>query len=133
MVLSYYSYADAVYHLIEINKKRKNEYEEHQEAGSPIICESWLDYFLMGEVYTFGFSFDLSEFDIWWATERKSREHAINGKVHAYMFSEKQESKKPTMFRAMGVDERFVSVSNNQFEKAYRTAIDVLKTEIGVQ
>ena len=131
MVLSYYSYADAVYHLIELNKRRKNEYEEHQEAGSPIICESWLDYFLMGEVYALGFGFDLSEFDIWWAIERKSREHAANGKIHAYMISRKQEQDKSTMFRAMGVDERNVAVTAGNYEKAYRTIAEALKKETG--
>ena len=131
MVLSYYSYADAVYHLIEMNKRRKNEYEEHQESGSPIVCESWLDYFLMGEVYALGFGFDLSEFDIWWAIERKSREHAANGKIHAYMISQKKEPDKSTMFLAMGVDERHVVVVNKRYEEAYRTIIDELKEEMG--
>ena len=126
MVLSYYSYADAVYHLIEMNKRRKNEYEEHQENRLPLVCESWLDYFLMGEVYAVGFGFDLSEFDIWWAIERKSREHARNGKLHAFMISEKQELGKSTMFQAMDVDERFIPVKENCFEEAYLKAIQEL-------
>ena len=33
LVLSYYSYANAVSRLIELNKKRGNAYEEHQQAG----------------------------------------------------------------------------------------------------
>ena len=31
LVLSYYSYANMIYHLIEMNKDRKNIYEEHQK------------------------------------------------------------------------------------------------------
>ena len=123
MILSYYSYADAVYHLIEMNKQRKNEYEEHQISGIPLICKGWLDYFLLGEVYAIGFGFDLSEFDIWWAIERKNREYALNGKLHAYMIGEKQDPAKSTMFRAMGVDERFLCIENHQYEKAYWRAV----------
>ena len=43
-------------------------------TGMEMECQGWLDYFLMGDVHAVGFGFDLSEFDIWWAIERKSRE-----------------------------------------------------------
>ena len=78
-------------------------------------------------LYALGFGFDLSEFDIWWAVERKSREHAANGKIHAYMISQKQEREKSTMFLAMGVDERHVAVVNKRYEEAYLKIIDELK------
>ena len=130
MVLSYYSYADAVYHLVEMNKGRKNDYEEHQESGKPLLCKGWLDYFLVGEVFAIGFGFDLSEFDVWWAVERKSREHAANGRLHAYMISDTQETAKSTMLRAMGVDERFIQVENKNYEDGYRTAVEFIKNEV---
>ncbi len=113
MVLSYYSYADAVFHLIEMNKRRQNEYEEHQKENVPLTVQGWLDYFLLGEVYAIGFGFDLSEFDIWWAAERKNREKAKNGKLRAYMFSGKQNTEKSVMFKAMGIDERYIPVTDN--------------------
>lgn len=126
MVLSYYSYADAVYHLIEMNKSRKNEYEEHQESGVPLLCKGWLDYFLLGDVYAIGFGFDLSEFDVWWAIERKSREHAENGKVQAYMIAEEQDLAKSKMFQAMDVDERFLLVENKNYEQCYKVMMQGL-------
>ena len=39
----------------------------------------------MGNVWSVGFGFDFSEFDIWWATERKAREKADHGKLKVYM------------------------------------------------
>ena len=123
MVLSYYSYADAVYHLIEMNKQRKNEYAEHQLSGIPLLCKGWLDYFLLGEIYAIGFGFDLSEFDIWWAIERKNREYAQTGKMHAYMMGEEQDAAKSTMFKAMGVDERFLHVKKRQYEESYQQIV----------
>ena len=130
LVLSYYSYADAVYHLIEMNKLRKNDYEEHQQSGSLLNVRGWLDYFLMGEVYSVGFGFDLSEFDIWWAAERKSREHADNGMLHAYTISGSSEKSKSLMLRAMGIDERYYRVYDGQYEKAYMSVLEEIKAEL---
>lgn len=127
LTLSYYSYANAVYHLVDINKQRKNIYEEKQQAGGMLECYSWLDYFLLGDVYAVGFGFDLSEFDIWWAIERKSREHALHGQLHAYTISKEPDTAKSTMFKAMNVDERFVKVQNGNYLKAYEDIFDELK------
>lgn len=105
LVLSYYSYANAVSRLIELNRKRGNEYQEKQESGDSIQVISWLDYFLLGNVYAVGFGFDPSEFDIWWAIERKAREKAQHGDLHALMTEDEME-KKPqvVLFEAMKVD-----------------------------
>ncbi len=130
LILSYYSYADAVYHLIEMNKRRKNDYEEHQQSGYLLDVQGWLDYFLMGDVYAVGFGFDLSEFDIWWAAERKSREHADNGALHAYLISSTHEQAKSSMLRAMGVDERFFRVQEKQYEKAYLAVLEEIKERL---
>ena len=130
LVLSYYSYADAVYHLIEMNKRRKNDYEEHQQSGSLLTVQGWLDYFLMGEVYAVGFGFDLSEFDIWWAAERKSREHADKGALHAYMISNTHKRAKSSMLQAMRIDERFFRARDGQYEKAYLSALEEIKKRL---
>ena len=124
LILSYYSYANAVYRLIEMNKRRENDYEEHQLSAAPLNCQGWLDYFLMGEVFAVGFGFDLSEFDIWWAAERKNREHARHGSLHAYMISEKRDTARSSMMRAMGIDERFFRVKEKQYAKAYEAALE---------
>ena len=127
LVLSYYSYANAVYHLIDMNKKRQNIYEEKQREGSFIECHGWLDYFLLGDVYAVGFGFDLSEFDIWWAIERKSRENAQHGQLHAYMISKKTDSPKSTMFKTMGVDEHFIKIQEDDYLNGYEKVLEELK------
>ena len=40
---------------------------------------SWLDYLILGEVYSLGFGFDTSEMDLWWLLCRKKRERAPHG------------------------------------------------------
>ena len=132
LVLSYYSYANAVYQLIDMNKERSNIYAEKQADGSPIECYGWLDYFLLGEVYAIGFGFDLSEFDIWWAMERKSREKAFHGQLHAYMIEKQQDFAKSTMFETMNVDERFIEVQGEDFPKAYEKVLAELRSNLGI-
>ena len=45
---------------------------------------SWIDSFILGDIYVLGFGFGLSEFDLWWLLNRKKREKAAHGKVYFY-------------------------------------------------
>lgn len=45
---------------------------------------SWLDYFILGDVYTLGFGFDTAEVDLWWLLCRKKRERAHHGEVYFF-------------------------------------------------
>ena len=130
LVLSYYSYANAVARLIGLNKKRGNAYQEHQMEQRPLACWSWLDWFLMGEVYAVGFGFDPSEFDIWWAIERKARENADHGLLHAYMIGTEDEMQpQQVLFEPMKVDLRRVS-KDNGFPVAYERILNEIQKEV---
>lgn len=104
LVLSYYSYAASVSRLFEYNKRRGNIYQEKQDSSEELICHSWLDYYLLGNVYAVGFGFDTSEFDIWWATERKAREKAKHGPLIIFLTenTDKLTSQK-VLYEAMAV------------------------------
>ncbi len=130
LVLSYYSYANSVSRLIELNKQRGNDYQEKQMANEEIVAKCWLDYFVMGEVYAIGFGFDPSEFDIWWAIERKAREHADHGPLHALMVEENMDKKpQKILFEAMKVDlHNFIPI-HKDYNQAYE---DILKFLSGI-
>ena len=66
-------------------------------------------------MFAVGFGFDFSEFDIWWAMERKSREHASHGQLHAYMIGDQPDQAKSAMFKTMDVEERFVKLQNGDY------------------
>ena len=131
LILSYYSYANAVSRLIVLNKKRGNEYQEKQETGESIQVYSWLDYFILGEVYAVGFGFDPSEFDIWWAIERKAREKAKHGMLHAIM-TEDAIAEKPQkiLFDAMKVDFHNEPPCDD-YPAAYEKILKYLRKEVG--
>ncbi len=84
LVLSYYDYMDLVFRLKEYNRRLGNQITLDQEAGRPLQARSWLDYFIVGDVYCVGFGMGLCEFDLWWALERKSRENADVGTFYYY-------------------------------------------------
>ena len=61
-------------------------------------CRCWLDYFILGDVWSVGFGLDVSEFDVWWAIERKAREkNAAHGMFKAYFDGD------PTMVTAQKI------------------------------
>ncbi len=131
LVLSYYSYANAVSRMIELNKQRGNDYQNLQEAGETLECYSWLDYFIMGNVFAVGFGFNTSEFDVWWAIERKAREKAKHGLLHAYMISDRGfENAQRVLFDAMKVVNHEISVTD-QYSIGYQQAIQDIGKNIG--
>ena len=131
LILSYYSYANAVSRLISLNKHRGNTYQEKQEINEKLSCLSWLDYFVMGDVYSVGFGFDTSEFDIWWAIERKARENAKHGGLHAYMITnEESNSPQQALFAAMDVYTKQFVVENGCYLTAYEKVFKEIAKKI---
>ena len=125
MILSYYSYANAVSRLITLNRQRGNVYQEKQDNKEKVPCLSWLDYFLIGEVFSVGFGYDLSEFDIWWAIERKAREKANHGILHAFMIDEKDDNTpQKALFDAMDVHLHQHIAANKDYLAAYEKVLE---------
>lgn len=81
IVLSHDEYARLVGELMKFNSDRRDDYLRHQ---TDLLIESWVDYFLMGDVYILGFGMDFSEFDLWWLLGRRLREKAGCGKCVFY-------------------------------------------------
>lgn len=60
--------------LTEVTKRADNVnrvYRSTQTKGSNFYPLSWIDYFLIGDVYIIGFALDTSEIDIWWLLSYK--------------------------------------------------------------
>lgn len=134
IVINNYSYGKLLSKYIEILRNNSNRYCKEQETQGYVTANSWLDYFVLGDVYIIGFGFDYSEIDLWWLIERKSREKAKCGKVYFYDigtvgFNEKHELLK--MFgcevRTCGYIKRYGTEVD--YKKFYKDAIqDIIKT-----
>ncbi|MBR6941466.1 MAG: SIR2 family protein, partial [Clostridia bacterium] len=70
MILSLYYYSNLLSRIIDYSRKRGNSYTELQCKGVSPDIKSWIDAFILGDVYVLGFGFDYSEIDLWWLLER---------------------------------------------------------------
>ena len=75
-VLGHYYYGNLLCKIKECLHRRN--YAENKEI------KSWVDSFVMGDVYVLGFGFGFSELDLWWLLNRKAREKTATGKVYFY-------------------------------------------------
>ncbi len=128
MVLNFYSYAKILSKLVEYNQQLGNTLEEHQQKDMVRECRSWLDYFILGNVYSVGFGLDFSEIDIWWSIERKAREKAKHGRIKVY-FEEGKGYQQSILLNAMEAKCRFISIDNG-YEEEYREIIKDIKDSI---
>lgn len=84
MIIGHYYYGNLLSKYQVYLKNRSNTYKWNQEKCIAGQCHSWLDSFILGDVYILGFGFDLSELDLWWLLNRKKREKAEHGETVFY-------------------------------------------------
>ena len=84
MVLGHDYYGRLVKKIIEYLEKKKNSYFWYQINNKELKINSWIDAFIMGDVYVLGQGFNFSEIDLWWLLNRKAAEKADHGEVYFY-------------------------------------------------
>lgn len=80
-VLTHDEYPRLIHSIVEYNRRNGNRYELCAEN---LEMRSWIDYFIMGDVYILGFGFDFSEIDLWWLLNRRHREKEEVGVMHFF-------------------------------------------------
>jgi hypothetical protein len=93
MVMGHYYYGKL---LSEIQKRVPEficEYEASKKEKKDFIPKSWIDYFLIGNVYIVGFGMNPSEMDLWWLINCKKRHFKDSSKAFFYepnLYTKKQ-------------------------------------------
>ena len=103
VILGHYYYGMLLGKYQELLGKRGNKQAFREKAGEPPIISSWLDAFIMGDVYVLGFGYDFSEMDLWWLLNRKQREKATTGKLYYYTHRQ-DDTAKLALLRAYGAE-----------------------------
>lgn len=103
MILGHYYYANLLGRMVKYTEDNKDRYEKTAKEEQETEINSWLDAFILGDVYVLGFSFDLSEFDLWWLLNRKYREKAPHGKVWFYEPAKEGFNEKIELMRLLDV------------------------------
>ena len=63
---------------------RTNAFKALKKQDKAIRIGSWIDAFVLGDVYMLGFGLDFSESDIWWLLEYKANHRDICGSTYFY-------------------------------------------------
>ena len=129
MILSYYTYAGAVSRLSEFNRRRANDFQDSQQAGRSLRMKSWTDWFITGDVYSVGFGYDFSEFDLWWAAERKARENADVGRLVTYQDAQAKYDPVCALLDSVGAEVRRFR-DYRDYTEFYRLVIDDLEARL---
>lgn len=131
MILGHYYYGMLLKRYFEIFDKRRNKYADYQKGEKEVPIESWLDAFVLGDVYVLGLGYDLSEFDLWWLLNRKKQEKADVGTFYYYEMtdSDKEIDTKILLLEALGAHCDSLGIEkdkdNNEalYRKFYKAAI----------
>ena len=84
IVLGHLYYGNLVTKIKNYVDRNGYRYTQASKNGEKIKIKSWVDAFIMGDVYVLGSRFNLSEIDLWWLIARKKREKARHGKIYFY-------------------------------------------------
>ena len=78
VILGHYYYGNLLFCCDEYLTHRAPEQRYPLWPGhEELEALSWLDYFILGDVYSLGFGFDTSEMDLWWLLCRKKRAYVL--------------------------------------------------------
>lgn len=132
MILGHYYYGSLLKRYFQLLEKRGNRYFDYQKKGKTFPLRSWLDAFILGDIYILGFGFDFSEFDLWWLLNRKKNEKADVGAVYFY---EKPDSKtnqeKLELMRILNVNVENLGMEvGDSFDNFYQVAIEDIAAKV---
>ena len=136
MILTHEEYGRLVAELV----KR----EDRQQDPTKVCFESWIDYFIYGDLYVLGQGINFAEFDLWWLLSRRQREKTGRGRSiyyapqqHNKNFTEVEEALDQIGMKVENcrktipdLDKISGAECNEFFYKFYETAIYHLKYRI---
>ena len=130
IILSHDEYARLVHRILAYNENRGRDYEKYKNE---LKFKSWVDYFLVGDVYTLGLGLDFSEFDLWWLLGRRLRERAGCGKYIFYEPEKTDNHYKLLALQDAGVEVRSCGVTirdGSDYARFYALAIEDIKSQV---
>ena len=131
VILGHYYYGNLLFCCDEYLTHRAPEQNYPLWPGQEEIqALSWLDYFILGDVYSLGFGFDTSEMDLWWLLCRKKRERSPHGDLWFFEPDRKSMETKRALLEAYNA--RCVSLGVSEPAGAeYQAFYELAVAEIG--
>lgn len=127
IVLTHDEYSRLIHKLVEENKFNQNKYVEYENE---LKYKSWLDYFLISNLYIVGLGMDFSEFDLWWILNRRKREKAKKGKIILFESFDMKESQKKALEALDVTVKPLLGVAGNNYIELYKKATAYIRDDM---
>ena len=127
VILGHYYYGNLLFCCDEYLTHRAPEQRYPLWPGhEELEALSWLDYFILGDVYSLGFGFDTSEMDLWWLLCRKKRERAPHGDLWFFEPARRSAEAKHALLEAYQVKNvslGFQDPKGEEYQAFYEAAV----------
>ena len=131
MVIGHPYYGNLIFKYKEYFQSIRNAYLKNPTRNS-----SWLDSFVMSDVYVLGQSLSTSELDLWWLIDRKHCEKTPHGKIHYFApkWERKDNLEKYALMNCYGI-EICDSIDSKKiyggaYQKFYESALKMISKRI---
>ncbi len=130
MVIGHYYYGKLLKQIEDRAALCKRNYSIAQKKGFPYKPESWVDYFLIGNVYIFGLGMYLAEQDLWWLLSFKAM-HFSETNVYYYQAENEMDKDIKKLLYAYGVETiTDIPLEKNDFIRFYQEVIKDIRNRI---
>lgn len=135
VTLGHYAYGNLLKRIIVEVENRKNLYEQNQWFKKDTVLDSWIDAFILGDIYVLGCGFGLSEVDLWWLLNRKYTERAAHGNVYFYEIYCEKQREKIELLKLMNVEVVSLGFAENKnnspdYTAFYQAAVDDIHSKL---
>ena len=130
MVIGHYYYGKLLKQIEDRAAKCKRNYSIALKKGFPFKPESWVDYFLIGNVYISGLGMYLAEQDLWWLLSFKAM-HFPKTKVYFYQTEQNMDKDVKKLLYAYGVELiTDIPLSGNNYVQYYHKVIEDIEKHL---
>ena len=130
MVIGHYYYGKLLAKIQQYVSKLLARYSSCHSQGREFEWHSWVDYFLLSDVYIVGLGLDLSEMDLWWLINCKKR-HFKDLKMVLYKTDIKKEEE--LLAEAYGVEVESGGLNGTDYVGYYKWVCDDIRKRCGYE
>ena len=133
MVMGHYYYGKLLAEIQKYVSHVIQRYKMCQKNNTDFWPKSWIDYFLIGNIYVVGFGLNPSEMDIWWLINCKKRHFDNCGKIFFYEPNLDCIDSYPVraLAETFGIKYDFYKVEND-YVSFYQNVIDEIRQVLNV-
>ncbi|MBO4846463.1 MAG: hypothetical protein J5525_09165 [Lachnospiraceae bacterium] len=131
MVMSQYYYGYKISAIQDYLKANMSYYKACENRGEKPVVKSWIDLFLLRDIYIVGFGMDFSESDFWWLTCYK-RLYFPHTKIYSFEPNLIYGDSKEIMANVYGIElkRKDEVVTNDEFKQFYKEVFREIKASV---